>query len=158
MGPIHGKIYRTKGAQSPTPGSQLGHIPAAEYRTFADMVAHACGPALPILHDQWEMWKSAIIRFRLYEIAAQHYWECLVARFDSRGIHSPLHLVRTPFAELIRADWELPNTGMLIWIWQAVRGILAHTGRTSLPAWIPQTMTCRIGSIPYGRRISIVLR
>ena len=46
----------------------------------------------------------------------------MVARFDSRGIHSPIHLVRIPFAELIKADWELPNTDTLIWIWQSVRG------------------------------------
>ena len=67
------------------------------------------------------VWKSAIIRFHLYEIAARHDREFFIARFDSRGIRSPLHMVRIPFAELTKADWELPNTDMLVWIWQAVR-------------------------------------
>ena len=92
------------------------------YRVFADMIARACNRFLSILHGQWELWKSAIIRFHLYEIAAEQDWQCLIARFDAMGIHSPHHMVRIPFAELIKADWGLPNTDMLIWIWQAARG------------------------------------
>ena len=99
-----------------------GIFPAGEYRTVADMIVRACDPSLPILTGQCGLWKSVIIRFHLYEISGRRDWECLIDRVDSRGIHSPLHLAKVPFVELIKADMELPNTDMLVWIWHAVRG------------------------------------
>ena len=97
-------------------------FPAEEYRNFADTSAHTCDPSRPILRGEWEMWKSVIIRPHLYEIAAHHYWGCLIARFDSRGIRSSLHLARIPFAALIKVGWGLRNKDMVIWIWQAAMG------------------------------------
>ena len=63
-----------------------------------------------------------IARFHLYEIAGSADWKALISQLDGRGILSPLHLRRVPFAELIKADWEQPRPDMLIWLWQAVRG------------------------------------
>ena len=92
-----------------------------EYRNFADMITLAADPAQPSFHGQWDLWKSAITRFHLYEIAEQGDWKGLVAQLDGRGVLSPLHLQMIPFAELIKADWELSHPDMLIWLWQAAR-------------------------------------
>ena len=99
-----------------------GIFSGAEYRTFADMIVRAQNRPLPILHGQWELWEAVVIRSHLYEISAEQDWQGLIARFDSRGIHSTHHLVRIPIAELIKADREIPNTDMLIWICQSTRG------------------------------------
>ena len=80
--------------------------PAGEYRTFADMVARETDEALPMLHAQWTMWQAPITRFHLYEIADVNSWISPIARFDARGIRSPLCIRRIPFGELIKPGWE----------------------------------------------------
>ena len=108
-----------------------------EYRTFADMTTRATDPFRSLLRGQWELWKSAIARFHLYEIADQQDWEGLIAQFGDRGILPPIHLYRVPSAELIKADWSLPNPDMLIWIWQAARGDSCPNRANPLPPAYP---------------------
>ena len=107
-------------------------LPADEYRIFADMIVRATDEAMPILHSRWALWQGVITRFHLYEIAGVKCWISLIARFDTRGIRSPICLRRIPFGGLIRPGWETPNPDMLLWLWQAARedGSLA---RPTLP-------------------------
>ena len=91
------------------------------YRLFADMIVHASDEQIPLEHTQWRIWRQLLIRFHLFEVTDIKAWVALIARFDSRGIRSPLCLQRIPYTELMAADWELPHPVMLIWIWQATR-------------------------------------
>ena len=104
----------------------------AEYRKFADMITRAADPVDTLPNGRWEMWKSVIARFHLYEIAEQSAWRGLVTQMNGRGILSPLHLKNVPFGELIKADWELAQPDMLLWLWQAVREV-ESPNRPSLP-------------------------
>ena len=91
-------------------------LPPDEYRAFADMILHAKGEAMPILHSRRTLWQASIARVHLYEIADVNSWNFLIARFDARGIRPPLCLRRIPFGELIRPDWETSNPEMLLWL------------------------------------------
>ena len=81
-------------------------LPAEVYRSFADMIVRATDEALPNLHSPRILWRALITRFHLYEISDFGDWISLIARFDARGIRSPLCLRRIPVGELIKPDWE----------------------------------------------------
>ena len=91
------------------------------YRVFADMIARASDPGVPILHTQWELWKTVIAKYHLFEIADLQSWTSLVARLDTKSVRTPWDLHRIEFRELNEIDWGADNPDMLLWLWQAAR-------------------------------------
>ena len=108
-------------------------LPGGAYRVFADMIAHASDPCVPILHTQWELWKTVIVKYHLFEIADLQSWTSLVARLDTKSVRTPWELQRAEFRELNEVDWGADNPDMLLRLWQAARQ-QATPGTVSLPA------------------------
>ena len=92
-----------------------------EYRTFADMIAHAADPAIPITHTHWELRKSLDVKIHLPEIPCHQAWASLIIRLDPRAVRAPWELRRIRFGELNTTDLELTRPDMHLWLWQAAK-------------------------------------
>ena len=121
-----------------------------EYKIFSDMIAHATNEEIPPNHSQWELRRSVIIKFHLYEMSTLREWVSLVARLDSRGLRPPADLARINFSDLEEFERDLPHPDMLLWLWQGARQSLA-----AVPVTHPRTAT---GAAPDLQSLILSLR
>ena len=100
------------------------------------MIIFATDAGVPLEHTQWNLWRTLVVRFHLFEIADVLHWVALIARMDAKGLRTPWRFQRVPFPELLAVDWELERPDMLIMLWQAARSD-ASANTMSLPDRAP---------------------
>ena len=83
-----------------------------------DAISHASFESIPAAPAPWELWRSVVIRYILFEISPVRAWISLVARSGSMGVRAPADLGRRRFADWYSAYWQLSRPDMILWIRQ----------------------------------------